>query len=286
MVLLTVPRGLRRLAATAASLVALLCGQGALAQIDGCPDSAGGPRDKVVIGSVAELVGAVGARMSRALLAAFEMQFEQAESELGKEALILYCDGRRIRDSGSYSASVVGILNDDQVLLEVGARADGTDIALTYVVIPIRHYVFFEGGQQSIPGYHQALYEQSRISAGLQDLFKGNAELRLMAALALALRHEKLADAETDAGRRRELIHRSRAFYCDAIGSLEAARPRNDFLGLPPSEWQALADFARAGAARLFQKAVADTSIVSTLSVVDSERGGQGAASSACLSLS
>jgi hypothetical protein len=280
---MTGPANLRRtgIAAAAAALIILTSAQAARAQIDGCPGNAGGPGDKVVVGSVAEVAGAVGGRLSRALLAAFEMRFEKADSELKKEAMILYCDGRRVRDIGSYSAGVVDVLNDDQVLLEVGARADGADIVVTYVVIPIRHYVFFQDGQRSIPGYHQSVYELSRISAGLQDLFKGNAELRLMAALALALRYEKIADAETDAARRVALVHRSRAFYCDAIGSLEATRPHGDLLGLEVPEWEALRDFAHAGAERLFQKATADPGYVSTLSVVASERGGQ---STACVS--
>ncbi len=265
-----------------AAVLALGHPQPGRAQIEGCPRDADYAGNKIVIGSVASLVGEIGTRQARALLAAFEMRFEKAKAELGEEAAIVYCDARLIRDSDAYNPDVVGVLNDEQILLEVGAQRDGQDIMVTYVVIPIRHYAFSDQTPSGARGYHQALYEQSHISAGLSQLFKGNAELRLMAALALALRHEKMAGGESDPQRRRELIDHSRAFYCDAVGSLEAARPSQDFLGLPPSEWQALSDFAHAGARRLFGKATGDSGYVGGLSVVASERAGAADAGAAC----
>jgi hypothetical protein len=271
------------IAALAAAVFALGHPQRGWALIEGCPGDAERAGDKIVIGSVTELVGEVGTRLARALLAAFEMRFERAKAELDEEALIVYCDGRPVRESDAYNAGVVGVLNDEQVLLEVGAQPDGSDIMVTYVVIPIRHYAFFGQPPSEAKGYHQALYEQSRISAGLEQLFRGNAELRLMAALALALRHEKIADGERDPERRRALMHRSRAFYCDAVGSLEAARPREGFLGLPESEWQALGNFARASARRLFGKAIGDPGYVGSLSVVASERADTVGDDAACV---
>lgn len=256
------------------------------ALIDGCPGDASAAGDKVVVGSVTELAGEVSNRLWRAMLAAFEMRFEQAKADLHDEARIVYCEGRTVRESGSYNAGVVSVLNDEEVLLEVGARKDGDDIMVTYVVIPIRHYAHFGGSADAAEGYHRAIYEQSRVSAGLHQLFRGNAELRLMAALALALRHEKTAEATSDAGQRRILIDRSRAFYCDAVGSLEAARPRPDFLGLPKAEWEALDNFARAGAARLFEMAKSDQDYAGALSVVASERAGAADGRSACVLLS
>lgn len=271
------------IAAVVAAVVTLGHPQQSWALIAGCPGEANRAGDKIVIGSVKELVGEVGSRLSRALLAAFEMRFEKAEAELDKEALIVYCDLRPVRKSAAYSAAVVSVLNDEQVLLEVGARPDESDIVVTYVVIPIRHYAFLGEPTSETRGYHQALYEQSRISAGLEQLFKGNAELRLMAALALALRHEKVADGEQDPERRRALIDRSRAFYCDAVGSLDAARPSGGFLGLPESEWQTLSNFAHGGARRLFAKATGDPDYVGSLSVVASERAGAAVDKSACV---
>ncbi len=271
------------IAALAAAVFALGHPQQGRALIVGCPGDADRAGDKIVIGSVTELVGEVNTRLARALLAAFEMHFEKAKAELGEEVLIVYCDGRPVRESDFYNASVVAVLNDEQVLLEVGAHPDGSDIMVTYVVIPIRHYAFFGRPPSKAKGFHQAVYEQSRISSGPEQLFKGNAELRLMAALALALRHEKIADGEPDPEHRRALRDRSRAFYCDAVGSLEAARPREGFLGLPESEWQALGDFAHAGARRLFGKATGDPAYVGSLSVVASERAGAEGDDAACV---
>lgn len=271
------------IAALAAAVFALGHPQQGRALIEGCPRDADRAGDKIVIGSVTDLVGEVDTRLARALLAAFEMRFEKAKAELDEEARIVYCDRRPVRESDSYNAGVVAVLNDEEVLLEVGVRPDGSDIMVTYVVIPIRHYAFFGQPPSRAKGYHQALYERSRIGAGLGQLFKGNAELRLMAALALALRHEKIADGEPDPEQRRALMHRSRAFYCDAVGSLEAARPRPDFLGLPESEWQALGDFAHAGARRLFGKATGDPAYVGSLSVVAFERAGAEGDDAACV---
>ncbi len=277
---------LRRIGVTVAAAAILAFGhpQQGRAKIDGCP-SVDHARDKIVIASVTELVGEVGTRLSRALLAAFEMRFEKAEAELDEEAQIVYCNKRPLLEDTAYGAGVAGLLNDERVLLEVGAQLDGSgpDIRVTYVVIPVRHYAFSGQSSSGVKGYHQAIYEQSQISAGLEKLFKGNAELRLMAALALALRHEKIADGEHDAERRRALIHRSRAFYCDAVGSLEAAMPRQGFLGLPKSEWQALGDFAHDGARRLFEKAAGDPDYVGSLSVVASERAGGAGDDAACV---
>lgn len=239
--------------------------------VEGCPNP-NAPGDIVVIGSVAELVGEVGVRLQRALLAAFEMRFEKADNDLKESAQVLYCDSRRIGDSSTYDASMVGILNDERVLLEVGAKSDGADIVVTYVVIPLRHYSFAEGHPSS-GGYYQSLYERSRISAGLDQLFKGNSELRLMAALALGLRYEKLAGAEQDQASRQKLLERSRAYYCDAVGAVADAEPRGDALGLSMEEWQALSDFADKASRRLFEKATRDPGYAGALQVVASERG-------------
>ena len=216
---------LRRLGIVALATLAVLTGhpQQSQAAIEGCPSDTDRKGDKIVIGSVSELVGEIGTRRARALLAAFEMRFEKAQADLGKEVTIVYCDERPVRSSTAYNRNVVANLNDEQLLLEVGARPDGSDISVTYVVIPIRHYAFADDTDQD-KGYHQAVYEQSLISAGLEQLFKDNAELRLMAALALALRHEKLAGGESDPALRRALVHRSRAFFCDAVGALARAR--------------------------------------------------------------
>lgn len=276
----------RRLGVTAiaAAILALGHPQQGRAEIEGCPsvDETG---DKIVIASMTALVGEVGTRLSRALLAAFEMHFERAEAELDEEAQIIYCNKRPLLEDTAYGAVVAGLLNDERVLLEVGAQrdGDGPDIRVTYVVIPVRYYAFSGQSSSGAKGYHKAIYQQSQISAGLEKLFKGNAELRLMAALALALRHEKIADGERDPERRRALIHRSRAFYCDAVGSLEAAKPRPNFFGLPKSEWQALSDFAREGARRLFGKAAGDPDYVGGLSVVASERAGAAGDNTACV---
>ena len=145
-------------------------------------------------------------------------------------------------------------------------------MAVTYVVIPIRHYAF-QDQQVSGQGYYQSIYDKSAISAGLDQLFKGNVELRLMAALALALRHEKLAEGELDDSRRVKFLERSRAFYCDAVGSLDDAKPRDISSGLELDQWEALHDFANDGAKRLFSKATGDSEYNGGLSAVESERG-------------
>ena len=82
------------------------------------------PRDLVVIGSVAELVGEVGIKVKRALLAAFEMRFERAGNDLTDDAEVLYCDSRQIGSDAAYDKDVVGALNDERVLLEVGAKTE------------------------------------------------------------------------------------------------------------------------------------------------------------------
>ena len=272
----------RAAAAAIAATLALAVPQAAGAGIQGCPGEADAAGEKVVIGSVEELAGQVSERLKRAILSAFELHFEKAEADLAQEALIVYCDRRRIRASGDYNADVVGLLNDERVLLEVGAKPDAQDINVIYVVIPIRHFAFSAPGHNLADGYHSAVYAQSQISEGLDKLFKGNAELRLMAALALGLRQERNADVESDAATRRTLMGRARQFYCDAVGSLEAARPRPDFFGLPEAEWRALKDFAEASARRAFEKAVDSPSLPNNLEVVASERADTPGDNAAC----
>lgn len=252
--------------------------------VEGCPNP-NNPRDIVVIGSVEELVDEVDDRLKRTLRAAFDMRFERANNDLRESAQVLYCDSRHIGDSSTYDASMVGILNDERVLLEVGAKSSGSDIVVTYVVIPLRHYSFAEGHLSS-GGYYQSLYERSRISAGLDQLFKGNSELRLMAALALGLRYEKLADAEQDQALRQSRFERSRAYYCDAVGAVADAEPKGDVLGLSNEEWQALSGFANEASMRLFEKATTDPGYGGALQVVASERSNVATAAadnSACL---
>ncbi|MFN3232348.1 MAG: hypothetical protein ACE363_09345 [Alphaproteobacteria bacterium] len=253
------------------------------ARIEGCNDASLQDGDKIVIGSMNDLVGSIGTRRSRAMIAAFEMKFDKARSELHREAGVYYCGERLVRESDDYSASIVEILNDEEVLLEVGARAEDSDLVITYIVVPIRHYAFFGGHQPLIEGYHEALYEKSRIDEGLEHLFRANAELRLMAALALALRYEKLAEAETSAQNRRALMHRSRAFYCDAVGSIDDAAPSDDLLGLLEDDWRALGEFAETGARRLFQTALDDPAYAGGLAVVALERGGADDSDLSCL---
>jgi hypothetical protein len=261
------------LAVLGATLIAISLPRMAAAQIQDCPGVVMPAGDKIVIGSVTELVGSVGARISMALQASFEMQFEMASAELGDEVTIIHCDKRQIRESGMYDEAVVENLNDQQLLLEVGASPDNSDIMVTYVLIPIRHYAF-ESQPSEAKGFHQAHYERSQISAGLDKLFKGNAELKLMAALALALRHEKIAEVESDDDTRRTSINRSRLFYCEAVGTLEAAKPRPEYLGLPESEWDALAELAVTGARRMFDTANNDDGYAGALTVVEFERAG------------
>ncbi|WP_170764703.1 hypothetical protein [Ruegeria lacuscaerulensis] len=258
----------------------LLVGQQAHAALQGCPDEAAA-KDKLLIGSM-DLVRTISERKRRALLAAFEMHFDKADASLGSLANVIYCPQRQMRDSDNYDANVTGVLNDERVLLEVGARVSGDDIIVAYVVIPLRHYEYHNARPPRMPGYHEALYEQTQIDAGLADLFRGNAELRLMAALALGLRHEKAAEAVPAQERKTRLL-RSRAFYCDAIGTLEAARPRPDFLGLEQAEWEDLGDFAHAGAERVYQQAIADFGDQSVLPILQEIRGDGSADSGVCV---
>lgn len=255
-------------------------GQPAHAALQGCPDEAA-TNDKLLIGSM-DHVRTISERKRRALLAAFEMHFDQADASLGSLAKVIYCPQRQMRDPNNYDASVTGVLNDERVLLEVGARVSGEDIIVAYVVIPLRHYEYHNAQPPRMPGYHEALYEQARIETGLADLFRGNAELRLLAALALGLRHEKAAEA-TQAQERKTMLLRARAFYCDAIGTLEAARPRPDFLGLEQAEWEALGDFAHAGAERVYQQTITDFGDQSTLPILQEIRGTSDTVSGVCV---
>ncbi len=261
----------------------LIFPQNAQARIEGCDNASLQDGDKIVIGSMNDLVGSIGTRRTRAMIAAFEMKFDKARSELHREAGVFYCGDRLVRESDDYSASIVEILNDEEVLLEVGARAEDSDLVITYIVVPIRHYAFFGGHQPLIEGYHEALYEKSRIDEGLEHLFRANAELRLMAALALALRYEKLAEAESSTEDRQAFMHRSRAFYCDAVGSINDAAPSDDLLGLLEEDWRALGAFAEAGARRLFQTALNDPAYAGSLAVVALERGGADDSDLGCL---
>ncbi len=266
-------------------LAALLSGlflcQGVQAQLQGCPVEAA-PNDKLLIGSM-DLVRAISERNRRALLAAFEMHFDKADASLGSLAKVIYCPQRQLRDPNNYDANVTGVLNDERVLLEVGARASGDDIIVAYVVVPLRHYEFHNAQPPRLPGYHEALYEQAQIETGLADLFRGNAELHLLAALALGLRHEKAAEAAPPSNERKTMLLRSRAFYCDAIGTLDAARPRANYLGLQPAEWETLGDFANAGAARVYQWTIDEFGEQSTLPILQEIRGDDATPSGACV---
>jgi hypothetical protein len=269
-----VDRRIRRLVLVLVSAVLLAVARPALADVDGCPGDANQPRHKILIGSVGDLADTVGTRLTRRLVASFEMRFERARTELEKEALVIYCDRRRIRNKDAYSETVVGLLNEDQVLLEVGAQKDGSDINVTFVVIPVRFYHYFRMREERNSGYYAALYDQSRISVGLEKLFKDNEELRLMTALALALRYEKLAHVERVEAERARLFDRARAFYCDAFGSAEASRPNSSELGLSEQEWQNLRELARGGAEALFRRALGTVSYTGALRAVASERAG------------
>ncbi len=274
---------LRLARAFVAGLVAVfLLGQQAQAELQGCPDAAA-PNNKLLIGSM-ELVGSISERKRRALLAAFEMHFDKADASLGSLAKVIYCPQRQMRDPINYDANVTGVLNDERVLLEVGARVSGGDIIVAYIVVPLRHYEYHNARPPRMPGYHEALYEQAQIDAGLADLFRGNAELRLLAALALGLRYEKAAEAAQTQERKTRLLQ-ARGFYCDAIGTLDAARPRPDFLGLDQDEWEALGAFAHNGAERVYEQTVADFGAQSTLPILQEIRGDQGADSGVCVDL-
>ncbi len=252
-------------------IVIFLLGEDAHAGLQGCPDDTA-RNDKLLIGSM-DMVSPISERRRRALLAAFEMHFDKADASLGSLAKVIYCPQRRLRDRNTYDADVTGVLNDERVLLEVGARVSGGDIIVAYVVIPLRHYGFHNVEPPRMQGYHEALYEQAQIDAGLDKLFRGNAELRLFSALALGLRHERAADSAVHAQEQKTMLLRSRAFYCDAIGTLEAAKPRPDYLGLEPDEWQALGNFAREGADRVYRQTLDSFGDQSTLPILREIRG-------------
>lgn len=251
------------------------------ATLQGCPDSDNGGIGKMIIGSLEDL-GAVSARTRRNLLAAFEMRFERADAELKSVAKVIYCPDRRIQGAGSFDESVTSILNDEQVLLEVGARPDGSDIVVAYVVIPVRRYEFFGPPPAGMQGYHEAIYEMSRISSGLDELFRGNAELRLMAALALAVRHEKIADAVSGEADRKNMMLRAGAYYCDAVGSIESAQPRPGLLGLDQDEWDEIGAYARAGADRMVEKISREFGTASVTDAIEAVREGTAAAGRGC----
>lgn len=259
----------------------LSMGQSVRAELQGCPNEAAS-NDKLLIGSM-DLVRSVSERKRRALLAAFEMHFDQADASLGSLAKVIYCPRRQMRQENNYDASVTGLLNDERVLLEVGARVSDGDIIVAYVVVPMRHYEFYNAQPPRMPGYHEALYEQAQIETGLAALFRGNAELRLLAALALGLRHEKIADSGLSADERKTMLLRSRAFYCDAIGTLDDARPRPDFLGFEQSEWENLGNFAREGAVRVYQQTLSDFGEQSALPILQEIRGDDAADSGVCV---
>ncbi len=258
------------MAVMAGFVAVFLFGQDAHAGLQGCPDDTA-RNDKLLIGSM-DMVSPISERKRRALLAAFEMHFVKADASLGSLAKVIYCPQRQLRDRNTYDADVTGVLNDERVLLEVGARVSGGDIIVAYVVIPLRHYGFHNVQPPRMQGYHEALYEQAQIDAGLDQLFRGNAELRLFSALALGLRHERAAESAVQLHEQKTMLLRSRAFYCDAIGTLEAARPRPDYLGLEPDEWKALGNFARERTDHVYQQTLNNFSDQSTLPILQEIR--------------
>ncbi|SDX94075.1 hypothetical protein SAMN05444358_1187 [Ruegeria halocynthiae] len=262
-------------------ILTLLSAREVSAELQGCPDGIA-RNNKLLIGSM-ELGQEISERNRRALLAAFEMRFERADASLGSLAKVIYCPQRQMQGSNTYDANVTGVLNDELVLLEVGARISVSDVVVAYVVVPLRHYEFHNAQPPRLPGYHEAVYEKAQIEAGLAGLFRGNAELRLLAALALGLRHEKAAEAAVPSDERKSLLLRSRAFYCDAVGTLIAAQPRPDFLGLEQTEWESLGEFARAGAERVLQRTVDDYGDQSTLPILLEIRGEDSAGDGACV---
>lgn len=277
----------RRLAVSAAALTVLACASAnAFAGIQGCDPSAGQGRDKVIIASLDELANSIGERAVRAIKASIEMRFDRAGAQLKEEAEIIYCKRRRMLPSDAYRRDVTSVLNDEQVLLEIGARRTGSEITVTYVVVPVRLYEHFLGGNQNARGYHEALYDKRRIARDLKGLFESNPDVRLMAALALAQRYEKLGDGEPDNARKRAHHNRSRAYFCDAVGSIEAARPGANYLGLEQGDWEALGALAQRGAERLFEKLTSTGSVASALAVVASERANAGTPEAACVTAS
>jgi hypothetical protein len=265
--------GPRRNSLRAAAAAAVACGLLAMAsasahaELQGCPSDGAGA-DKLIIGSLSDLEASVSSRTQRALKAALEMRFEKAGAELSSVAEVLYCDGRHMQVPNSFDESVTGSLNDERVLLEVSTKAEGDVIVVNYIVIPLRYYEHHGVQPPRMDGYHEAIYEQSRISSGLAALFQDNAELRLMAALALALRHEKLAEALDAPEESKTAMLRARAFYCEAVGSLEAAKPAGALVGLAEDAWEELSAFAKEGALRTFSRTLDEFGSETALSAV------------------
>jgi hypothetical protein len=250
----------------------------------GCPDEAGINRQKFIFGSL-EKLGGNTELTERAVLNALELSFDWAGANLDSFADIFYCADRTSRESGNFDQTVTQALNDEQVLLEVGARLAGTRILVAYVVIPLRFYEYFENSRFTMPGYHKAYYEISRISEGVDALFLGNAELKLLAALALAVHHEKAADAiddPTGADEVKAMLLRSSRYYCEAVGSIEAAHPKSGVLGLSNEDWDRIGRYAREGADRVQARLNQRFGTGSTIPVVESIREGTSAAERAC----
>ncbi len=123
-------------------------------------------------------------------------------------------------------------------------------------------------------GFHQALYKGAALTGGPETLFKGNAEIHLLAALALALRSEKLAAfLSNNADTQRQMLTQARALYCDAVGAADAATPGTDATGLAMDEWRRLKTFAETRAKALFTGA---GGMVPAYGAVASELGGDG----------
>jgi hypothetical protein len=237
--------------------------------IDGCSDLPAG--SKLVISSFGEIDKTVRGRKLRAILAAFEMRFERAGIILKEHVEVIYCDERSPKSVRYFDSQVVDVLNDEKVLLEVESQDIGEDISILFVSIPILKNISEQKNKIITKGFYQSIYEQSANDNGLLALFQSNAELRLVTAISLALYNEKKIESEEDLASRIGLINRSRALYCDAVGSAKESNPSVNYLGLDAADWAGLKEFAEYGAARMFDLSTQSDSRGS-LAVVASER--------------
>ncbi len=246
-------------------------------------------QDKLVVGAVEGGEGAQWPIIKRGIKAALNMRFQEAGVLLSTEADIVFCENRTVDDESAYDRSVSEALNDQRVLVEVGATVIDGRILASYVSIPMRHYEFFVGGNQTIKGFHQGLYgdDASPLSdRDLPDLFRDSDEIRVLTALALGLRYEKRADVEPDAAAKADFRDQARRFFCDAVGWLPSMGTTGNDTGLLPEEWALLGDYAKEAAQRSMTQALNDPAYEGALRVVADERRravGAAGAINACL---
>lgn len=131
------------------------------------------------------------------LTADLQTQVEEITVEEGGAIVPVPCVGRRPQSEVDFNRSVVEVLNDNNVVLEIWGVIDDSAAAgteqlarLQFVLVPVRYYEHFLNNSQTMGGVYLILYTPLPAGSALA-VFERSSELRASVALSMALKKIK-----------------------------------------------------------------------------------------------